>query len=74
MGHPNRVPNGLITEKYKEYINGIGNKYRPYSLSMVIALEQLNRYGKKKELNQNTNNQLSNEINKISGFQAIKSY
>ena len=50
MGHPNRVPNGLITEKYKEYINGIGNKYRPHSLSMVIALEQLNRYGKKKEL------------------------
>ena len=40
----------------------------------MIALEQLNRYGKKKELNQNTNNQLSNEINKISGFQAIKSY
>lgn len=74
MGHPNRVPNGLITEKYKGYINGIGNKYRPHSLSMVIALEQLDRYGKKKELNQNTNNQLSNEINKISGFKTIKSY
>ena len=74
MGHPNRVPDALLTDKYKKYSNGIGNKYRPHVLSMVIALEQLKRYEEKRKNNVNTNIILENEISKIPGFYKIKSY
>lgn len=74
FGHPNRVPEALITKKYIDYANGIGNKYRPHPLSMVLAIQQLNRYSKKKELNIKTNKFLVNEINKIPGFKPIESY
>lgn len=74
MGHPNRVPDALITNKYKYLINGIGNKYRPHPLSMVIALEQLKKYSEKQKLNKETNNYLSKSIENIQGFKTIKSY
>lgn len=74
MGHPNRVPDALITEKYKSYSNGIGNKYRPHPLSMVLAIEQINRYDEKMKKNIETNDYLSKRINRIPGFKAIKSY
>lgn len=74
IGHPNRVPNALITEKYKNYINGIGNKYRPHPLSMVLAIEQIKRYEEKKKLNILTNTYLSEKIGDIPGFKNIKTY
>ena len=74
FGHPNRVPDALITDKYKSYINGIGNKYRPHPLSMVLAVEQLKRYKEKKALNIKTNNYLAENIGKIPGFVNIKTY
>lgn len=74
MGHPNRVPDALITDKYKNYINGIGNKYRPHPLAMVLAIEQIKRYEIKRKLNISTNQYISDEINKIDGFKKIESY
>lgn len=74
MGHPNRVPNALITSKYKKYVNGVGNKYRPHPLSMVLAIEQLKRYPKKMRKNIRTNRYLIDRISKIDGFIPIESY
>lgn len=74
MGHPNRVPNALITESLKGYSNGIGNKYRPHPLSMVLAIQQLRRYDEKKQLNISTNKLLSDKISRIPGYRAIYSY
>lgn len=74
MGHPNRVPDALITEEYKKYSNGVGNKYRPHPLSMVLAIEQLKRYEEKKALNIFTNDYLNKRICEIPGFYSIKTY
>lgn len=74
IGHPNRVPDALVTDKYKSYINGIGNKYRPHPLSMVLAVEQIKRYDEKMNKNIETNDYLSKRINQIPGFKSIKSY
>lgn len=74
FGHPNRVPSALVTEKYKDYINGIGNKYRPHPLSMVLALEQIKRYEEKRMLNIRTNEYLNKKIGEIPGFVNIKTY
>lgn len=74
MGHPNRVPDALKTEKYKSYSNGIGNKYRPHPLSMVLAIEQIKRYNEKRKKNIETNECLTERICKIPGFKSIKTY
>lgn len=71
IGHPNRVPGCYLTNKYEQYPNSIGNKYRPHPLSMVIALNQLIRFSDKINLNIQTNSFLSSEINKIPGFKTI---
>ena len=69
IGHPNRVPDALSkNSKLREYSNGIGNKYRPHALALVLGLEQLKKYPKKLQKNIETNNYLINEINKIDGF------
>ena len=69
IGHPNRVPDALDkNSELRKYSNGIGNKYRPHALSLVLGLEQIKRFPKKLEMNQKTNEYLSNEINKIEGF------
>lgn len=69
IGHPNRVPDALDKNSpLRKYSNGIGNKYRPHALALVLGLEQIKRFDKKLELNQKTNNYLVNEINKIPGF------
>ena len=69
IGHPNRVPDALDKDSpLRKYHNGIGNKYRPHALALVLGLEQIKRFNKKLELNQKTNNYLSQEINKIPGF------
>lgn len=74
MGHPNRVPAALVTNKYESYTNGIGNKYRPHPLSMVLAVEQIKRFENKKEKNIRTNEYLSERIARIPGFKVITSY
>ncbi len=74
IGHPNRVPEALITDKYKSFINGVGNKYRPHPLSMVLAIEQIKRYDVKREFNISTNKYLSEKIGKIAGFKNIEIY
>lgn len=73
IGHPNRVPDALDKNSpLREYSNGIGNKYRPHALALVLGLEQIKRFDKKLELNQKTNAYLSQEINKIPGFHTTK--
>ena len=52
----------------RKYKNGIGNKFRPHALALLLGIEQIKRFDKKKELNQKTNNYLAEEINKIKGF------
>lgn len=74
IGHPNRVPEALTTKKYKNYINGIGNKYRPHPLSMVLAIEQIKRYNEKMENNIKTNEYLSQKIRQIEGFEILETY
>lgn len=69
IGHPNRVPEALSkNSKLREYSNGIGNKYRPHALALLIGLEQLKKYPKKLQKNIATNDYLVKEINKIDGF------
>lgn len=69
IGHPNRVPDALDkSSQLRKYSNGIGNKYRPHALALVLGLEQIKRFDKKLKLNQKTNDYLSEEINKIPGF------
>ena len=69
IGHPNRVPDALDKKSpLREYHNGIGNKYRPHALALVLGLQQIKRFDKKLEMNQKTNQYLSEEINKIPGF------
>lgn len=74
MGHPNRVPDALRLNSLKEYSNGVGNKYRPHPLSMVLALQQLRRYEIKMKYNIATNEKLIQEIQKVPGFIPIDSY
>ena len=74
MGHPNRIPTALLTDKYTSYTNGIGNKYRPHPLSMVLAVEQIKRFDEKKENNIRTNEYLNEQICKVPGFKPIKVY
>lgn len=74
MGHPNRVPSALKSSGLKDYPNGIGNKYRPHPLSMVLAMQQLRRYPEKLERNIRTNELLTEMIGNIRGYTPIKSY
>ena len=74
LGHPNRVPGSYLTNKYKKYPNSIGNKYRPHALSIVIAINQLDRFNEKINLNIETNSFLNREINKIPGFATLSIY
>ena len=75
IGHPNRVPDKISHNmELKEYTNGIGNKYRPHPLAMVLALEQLKRFDKKIEKNISTNQYLINEISKIKGFYCVNQH
>lgn len=74
MGHPNRVPDALVSTTLKKYANGIGNKYRPHPLSMVLALQQIKRYDTKKRNNILTSEMLIHEVEKIPGFVPIASY
>lgn len=73
FGHPNRIPTALDDNcPLKKYSNGIGNKYRPHSLALILGIGQLNRINKKIENNRKINNYLSKEINKIDGFNTAK--
>lgn len=74
MGHPNRVPDAFQTDELQSYRNGIGNKYRPHPISMVLALRQIERYKRKLEYNINTNDLLVERITEIPGYQAISTY
>ena len=75
IGHPNRVPNALDDDSpLKKFSNGIGNKYRPHALALVLGLEQIKRFNKKLEMNQMTNKYLSEEINKIPGFYTLETH
>ena len=74
MGHPNRVPYAFLTDELKKYPNGIGNKYRPHPISMVLALMQLKRYKAKMDFNIFTNDTLVKRISEIPGFKAIDVY
>lgn len=74
IGHPNRVPSALITNRFRNYSNSIGNKYRPHALGMVLASNQIKRYSKKKSSNIMTNKYLSTEINNIPGFSTYFCY
>ena len=69
FGHPNRVPYALSRNSVlRKYSNGIGNKYRPHPLALVLGLEQIKRFPKKLKMNQQTNIYLSKMINDIPGF------
>ncbi len=69
IGHPNRVPEALSKEsKLRYYSNGIGNKYRPHALALVLGIDQIKRFDKKIKKNILTCEKLLNEINNIDGF------
>ena len=73
MGHPNRVPSALSkNSKLRYYSNGIGNKYRPHALALVLGIDQIKRFNKKLKDNVLTCEKLSNEINNIDGFYVPK--
>ena len=73
FGHPNRVPEALSKNSpLRKYSNGIGNKYRPHPLALVLGLEQIKRFPKKLEMNQKVNTYLSDKINSIPGFYTPK--
>lgn len=75
FGHPNRVPDALDkNSEYRNYINGIGNKFRPHALALVLGINQLKKFPQKIELNKELNNYLSDEINKIDGFYTLKNH
>lgn len=75
FGHPNRVPEALDkNSEYRNYINGIGNKFRPHALALIIGINQIKKFPQKIELNKKLNNYLSEEINKIDGFYTLKSH
>lgn len=75
FGHPNRVPNGLSKKsKLRYYSNGIGNKFRPHVIALLLGIEEINKFSKKIEKNIELNNYLSNEINKIDGFYIPKTH
>lgn len=74
MGHVNRVPKAFITTQYSGYQNCLGNKYRPHTLSMVLALNQIKRFHEKKIKNINTNEYLIDKIAQIPGFNSCKAY
>ena len=69
IGHPNRVPDALGKKSpLRIYNNGIGNKYRPHALALLLGIEQINKFPKKLEKNISLNDYLRDEINKIDGF------
>ena len=73
MGHPNRVPSALSKDsKLRYYSNGIGNKYRPHALALVLGIDQIKRFNKKLKDNVLICEKLSNEINNIDGFYVPK--
>ena len=75
IGHPNRISERIIyNPDIKKYSNGIGNKYRPHPLAMVLAVQQLKRFDKKIEKNISVNQYLSEEISKINGFYCVKQH
>lgn len=74
MGHSNRIPKAFITNQYSSYQNCLGNKYRPHTLGMIFALNQIKRFDIKKTKNINTNQYLIEEISKIPGFNACKTH
>jgi dTDP-4-amino-4,6-dideoxygalactose transaminase len=43
-GHVNRVPKGLLTDRYKHIANAVGIKYRPHAFALALALEQMSTY------------------------------
>ncbi len=43
-GHVNRVPHGLLTDRYKHIANAVGIKYRPHAFALALAMEQLSSY------------------------------
>jgi dTDP-4-amino-4,6-dideoxygalactose transaminase len=43
-GHVNRVPQGLLTDRYKHIANAVGIKYRPHPFALALALEQMATY------------------------------
>lgn len=75
FGHPNRVPDALDpNSEYRNYINGIGNKFRPHALALVLGINQINKFPQKIESNRKLNNYLCEKINQIDGFYILKSH
>lgn len=75
FGHPNRVPDALdINSKYRNYINGVGLKFRPHALALLLGISQIKRFYEKINLNKKLNNYLSTEINKIPGFYTLQTH
>ena len=73
FGHPNRVPGALSEDSnLRVYSNGIGNKYRPHAIALLLGIEQIKKFPKKLQKNIELNKYLADSINAIDGFYVPK--